>query len=349
MLGERFEENSSKISRGNVDFEAIPLNDHIFKLYCAIGIILQKTVGYVWTPIANLLRSKILRLCCSADLRNKIASFKPEVIIAEDMYAAPVSSMVAQEFGVGFVYRIHHLYTTIYLGHVFESLLRNWEFSVMKKTDLLLTLTSEDKEEVNRIFEINAEVSGYGVNLADPSKGLNNFNLKENEYVLYVSSYLGKELDLLRKAASFFPSTTFVFVGQGSLALTNLPKNIRRLGLVSEQDLSVLYKYCRFVLVPFEWKPGQGVPVKLIEAVNSNKPVLLNEKASWFLHGISDGIYTFTANSFYKQMETLLHSQMTIERDPLLFNLEASLAQLEMQLLKMRRSKDSKSHYLLSK
>jgi len=340
MATSEFDRNKFKSSQGNVDFELVPVKKTAYALYFVIGIVLRKMVDFVWAPLSNILRSWILKLFWMNNLYIRIAPFHPHVIIAEDMYVAPAVSRIAEISKLPFVYRIHHIYSLIYKHHPFKEILRKWEMSVLKKADLLLTLTYGDKETANKMFGVSPQVTQFGIDLPDSFGATETLEPKANKFVLYISSYLGKEMYWLIEAANSFPDTTFIFVGRGSNASVRLPKNIRRLGIVSEQELAALYRDCKFVFIPSEWSPGQGFPIKLAEAVRSNKPILINKKASWLLPRTPSGIHTFTRVSDLRQkIDFLLNDQQNITRDFHLFDWSIASWQIEQALKEMLSSK----------
>jgi glycosyltransferase involved in cell wall biosynthesis len=294
---------------------------------------LGRISDFIWAPLSNVLRSAILKFFLTNELCAKIASYDPQVIMAEDMYVAPACLEVSRKLQLPFVYRIHHLYNVIYIGHPFQRILRRWEFEVLGKADLLLTLTEEDKEITKKMFGVCPETTQFGLDLPDSDEIAGTLKPRADEFVLYVSSYLGKELCWLRKAASFFPNTTFVFVGRGAEASASLPRNIKRLGIVSEQELATLYIRCKFVLIPSEWSPGRGFPIKLAEALRSNRPILLNEKASWLLPRMDAGIHTFaTESDLYEEIGFLLNEHQAFRRDSHFFDWDAASRRLENHL-----------------
>jgi hypothetical protein len=329
-----FDKDEQSTSHLHVDFQMVPLKKLIFNLYCILHIFLGKLCDSLWTPISNVIRSEILRVFWKRVLLEALESFVPNVIIAEDMYVAPVALFAARKMKVPCAYRIHHIYSTLYTGHPFERILRKWEQSVFQNADLLLALTPQDKRVIREIFGVESEVVGFGVDLPNYQEKEGEIQSQATKYVLYVSSYLGKESSWLKRAAVCFPDTDFVFVGRGSEANTKLPKNIRRCGIITDQKLASLYQHCRFVLIPFEWNPGQGVPIKLIEAFRCNRPILVNRNASWLLPNDSNGVYTFTTQrDFCEKIRTMLERQEITPRDSSIFNWESSSRKLEERLL----------------
>lgn len=319
----------------NFKLDSIPIKRILVIIYFKLDVILGRVFRFIWAPLSNLIRSKILDISLEYQLIDKMASFGPDIVLAEDMYIAQVGLRISKLLGVPFAYRIHHIYCIQYSWNkLFYKIVEKWELTVLKNANALITLTQEDKEFIKNKWQLKAEESPIGIKEKAQIVGKIEKLLDcSNPYILYISSYLGKEVYWLKVLANYFPYINIVFLGYGSDTRIKLPNNILRLGTVSEFELAVLYHHCQFVFFPLEWTPGQGLPIKLAEALKSDKPILLNSKAAWLLSQDTIGIFTFSGEQeLYEKGDYLLKEKCPLYNRGELFDHHNASKYLEKML-----------------
>lgn len=314
----------------------IPVRNIFVNTYSALGRVLKGALRPTWISASELLRSWILEFSITEKTIQAAACFAPDVILAEDMWIAKVGLQLARSLQVPFAYRIHHFRTVQYVQPTFiaNAVLR-LESSVFAQADMLLVLTPEDADFAERAYGLCANFCPITIDDMPTAASASSLEAQSG-FVLYVSSYLGNEIRWLRALAACLPSVSIFFAGRGSEGVANLPKNIIPLGIVPVGDLAVLYRDCAFVFFPMEWIPGQGFPIKLAEAFKSNKPILLNTKASWLLPPDADGIFTFHAEddlpAVAAQLLTKNHTVQPVQRDCSFLDPELAARHLARQL-----------------
>lgn len=315
-------------------FDLVRVNERVLTIYCGLANLLTNLPWLAGAAISDVLRSKILKHSVTGELLRKMASFKPDLVLAEDMYIAPAGLRAARELRVPFGYRIHHIHSCQYSRHLFlKHIVRRWELSVLEQADALIALTPEDKDLVRSAYALHAEYCPIGIRQLS-SHRFTRSSLTGRGYILYVSSYLGEELPWLRALGNRFPSATIVFAGHGSEVAGPLPKNIIRLGVVSESELASLYDGCAFVFFPLEWTPGQGFPIKLAEAFRTAKPILLNSRASWLLPPNAAGVFSFSdEEDLHSTVVSLLTGEHQVDRDTTFLDCAFACKQLENKLI----------------
>lgn len=294
----------------------IPVRNIFVDSYSALGRILKGTPQPFWMGASELLRSWILKVSMNERTIQCAASFAPDVILAEDMWIAKAGLHLARTLRVPLAYRIHHFHIVKHARRtLIASAVERLEASVLTQADMLLALTRQDADFAERAYGLRATFSPIAIEDMPPNASASSAETRTG-FVLYVSSYLGHEVRWLRALAACLPSSNILFAGRGSEGATSFPKNIIPLGVVPDGDLAVLYRNCAFVFFPLEWMPGQGFPIKLAEAFKSNRPILLNTKASWLLPQNAEGIFRFHAQEDLQiTAAQLLAMNHTIQRD----------------------------------
>ncbi len=308
--------NSGKGFRSiNFECKVIKTNSALLEGFFLLGRAANRTLPSIWGPFANILRTNIVAASALPRIQSEVQFFRPDVILAEDPYVASVASRISRRLRIPLVYRVHHLYSSQHSSLI--GLSSHWEFSILRQANRLVTFTVADQRLLRNKFGLDSEYVPIEPNPLPKNKPESR---EAQGYALYVSSYLGEEKEWIVALAENHPEIPILFAGMGSKTTTALPSNVIRVGIVSEAELSKLYDGCSFIFFPLAWRPGQGIPIKLLEALRTDKPILMNSRSSWLLPSETSGVFSFveesdmnliarmlsTSNATYRRAETTL-------------------------------------------
>ena len=305
---------------GNVVFVKIPLRRPLHELLAAIRFVVYSTFPR-FQFILPWLYQRFLK-AGGMDLSRLLEGTCYDALICEDSRIFATALKIRSETGTPIVYRLHSIEAISNVtGAPFASsppsvlipiaseISRRIEEKAIRGSNLILTLSSDDSKVVRSIYGINSEYIGVGAETEEyqvDDTFVRQHILGHGRYLLYVSSYLGG-MNTVIKAAEALPKHCFVIVGKAStlVGASNIPDNIKLLGIVSEKALEALYKYAKAVLVPMSWNPGLGVPVKFVEALARGKPVIVSLDVSKTLIGIDHCRNAIVFDTFSELLEDI--------------------------------------------
>ncbi|ABK99711.1 glycosyltransferase [Pelobacter propionicus] len=101
------------------------------------------------------------------------------------------------------------------------------------------------------------------------------------------------------------PYVTFFIAGECSTWVKNAPSNVRLLGVLSAEELSILYRMITFALIPVTW--GTGSSLKTVEAMAYGKVIIttpVGVRGLAFEHGVH-GMLCDEISEFPRQISQL--------------------------------------------
>jgi len=177
---------------------------------------------------------------------------------------------------------------------------KNIEFGIMNKSDTVFTLSTDERDIINRLLETpkaviapiflydNFNDSELNIRTKKDMMFVGGFNHKPNVdgvkwFIEYVWPLISKQI----------PDVKFYIVG------SNAPPEIRALssdeivikGFISDSELSELYQSCRICIVPLRF--GAGVKGKTIEAMYNKIPIVSTAIGIEGLSNIKDCITAY--------------------------------------------------------
>ena len=162
-----------------------------------------------------------------------------------------------------------------------------WEKICAKKSIGVIAINSEDVEFFKNRFQCKKTALLYPYSNIQADYNLNNANTNSNNLVLVGSyGYKAKELNVLWLIGSIFerissklPELKLQIIGRGAsealIEKTKLNSNIEFVGEVPE--LESWYKNAFAVVIPE--RIGGGFKLKIIEAINFKKPIIIHSDA----------------------------------------------------------------------
>jgi glycosyltransferase involved in cell wall biosynthesis len=305
---------------GNIVFVKIPLRSPLHELLAAIRFAIYSLFPN-FQFILPLVYQKFLKIG-GIDLSQLLARTCYDALICEDSRIFPLAIKHRSETGTPIIYRIHSVeaisnvtetpFTSLppsFLIPMISKISKQIEKKAIQESNLVLTLSSDDSNTVRNIYGVDSKCTGAGAETSEyqiDEAFMRHQGLIQEQYLLYVSSYLGG-MNTIIKAAKTLPERCFVIIGKGStlIKLSNVPNNIKLLGIVSDNALETLYKYAKAVLVPMSWSPGLGVPIKFVEALAHGKPIVVSLSVSKTLIGIEHGKNALVFDTFSKFREEI--------------------------------------------
>lgn len=213
----------------------------------------------------------------------------------------------------------------IYDAHNVEFLLRNtdpWEnyteeieSDLIKRADLTITVTEEDKKQFIEHFNVPLEKitcipEGYN----SSEKTWN--GIKNNDVVFIGSAYLPniRAFEYILKMAQKLPEYNFKIIGSvcDAVKKRNLPKNVKLLGLLKENDKELEISNALVAINPVE--QGSGRNLKMNDYISHGIPIVTTEIGSrGFDEEVKNLFFITSVEKFpevissLKNLQTLLH------------------------------------------
>jgi glycosyltransferase involved in cell wall biosynthesis len=171
-------------------------------------------------------------------------------------------------------------------GHIPRAALRMGEFSAMKFSDMVITVSDALKSDLDSRYRRHVPIYSIPNGVARAtlwdSKGLGDFGLEPGRYILYVGRLVPeKGVHLLIDASDSLSTIQFVLVGgsryedgyAGSLK-NRAGANVKFLDYVYGDKLAVLYSHARMIVAP---SSHEGFGLAVLEGMSYGKCVLASD------------------------------------------------------------------------
>lgn len=295
---------------------------------------LHEPLRYFWSGICKPIRSTVMMATLRCRILTTALAFAPDLILAEDMYIAPLGAHISRQLAIPFCYRVHHLHSLQHARYWFlEKVIETWESRLFRQCDALVALTQEDATLLRHKSSGRILKSPLGLRkqAADESPLPAQFT---EDYILYVSSYVGEEEPWLRRLAAHCSPVNVLIVGEGGRDFCHPPQNVVLLGTLPDQLLTRLYRDCAFAFFPLSWSPGQGFPTKLAEALLNDVPILLCKDSERLLPANTESVEVYADETDLQEKIRLLlkHKRCKVKRDAVPFDIATTSYDLEQKL-----------------
>lgn len=228
-------------------------------------------------------------------IRAAITEADPHVILVEDLYSAYLARPLSRTLGIPWTLRVHHLEAARRPGTPSSPMkaLFALESTLLNSASCLIALTTSDRALLASRYTPPTYYSPATISPLE-TRARQPLNPPRGAYALYVSSYVGGEQSWLLALAAIVGPQGLVLAGECQGEFDDLSEQVSLTGEVSDCDLKALYDNCGFVFIPLSWSPGQGVPIKLLEALGSGRPIVLHSSAAWLLgEFLPPGVFLF--------------------------------------------------------
>lgn len=206
------------------------------------------------------------------------------------------------------VYDAHNVETNLRKTDAWEEFTRKLEGELIERADLIITVTEEDSNEFSRIFGVSEDkLLCVPEGFVPTDKKWRGFDT--NNLVFIGSAYLPniRAAERILDYAPSLPEFSFEIIGSvcDALKRKQIPKNVKLLGLVSEEEKEDVLRNALFGINPVEI--GSGRNLKMNDYISHGVPILTTEVGSrGFEPEIKELFYIFSAENFPEVIRSLI-------------------------------------------